>query len=587
MMQRRVDVLFAAALVALGGCATDHDRRFPLAPHMQRDPDLASVSLPCKADPTKKDPNHVACTPATYVSPLAWDAIDNAIARPITETLRVPATTEATNATAKDEVVPSAWFTPRLGARPVTLEEATRGACEASQILDGSAAGAGEWLIDAGKANGSSPGFRVNIPGKGKYMFKSDDAQGEHPTAASAIGAAIYHAAGFYTSCEQVVYFNPRVLALTPGLVTQDNSGLPKPFDAAALEHVLSRATKRGELVRMQASAWLPGRLVGPFRYEGTRKDDPNDVVPHEDRRELRGGRLLAAWTEHHDAREQNSMDSWISDAGKASPDGSPGFVRHYYLDTSECFGSEWEWEAVSKRLGYSYLLDVPDITTDFLTFGIVTRPWDLAERAPGKEHFAFYDVERFVPEEWKNEYQNPAFSRMTERDGAWMARMLARVDPALVHAFVKAGNFTNPDDAVYLANILQGRLDKIMLRYLTRLSPLGEIKQDGDSVCAVDFARLRGLATADHFRYAATVAGEGAGEPSRVVSLSLQENGAICAKVPHKAGLADAFRDDAKERYVVVTIDNGVSKNPLNLHLYDLGERGFYLAGVERPDTH
>lgn len=583
MTQPRVSILLGATMAVLCGCAADHDRRFPLAPHISRDPDLASVSLPCKPDPTKKEPNHVTCAPETYVSPLAWDAVDNSIARPITETLRVPTKTEAANATAKDEVVTSAWFDQRLGVRPMTPEEVTRGACETAQLLDGAAAKDGEWVIDAGKGNGSSPGFRINIPGKGKYMLKSDDAQGEHPTAASAIGAAVYHAAGFYTSCEQVVYFNPKVLKLTAGLTTQDNSGVAKPFDAAALEKVLSRATKRGELVRMQASAWLPGRLIGPFRYEGTRKDDPNDVVPHEDRRELRGGRLLAAWTEHHDAREQNSMDTWIADAGKQSPDGSPGFVRHYYLDTSECFGSEWEWEAVSKRLGYSYLLDVPDITEDFFTLGIVTRPWDLAKREPGKEQFAFYDVERFVPEEWKNEYQNPAFTRMTERDGAWMARILARVDPPMIEAFVKAGNFSKPDDAAYLARIMQGRLDKIMARYLTRLSPLGEIKQDGDAICAVDLARLRGVAPPERFRYAATIAGE----PSRVVSLSVHDGGAVCAKVPHRPGIADALRDDAKERYVVVTIDNGVAKNPLNLHLYDLGERGFYLAGVERPDTH
>ena len=89
-----------------------------------------------------------------------------------------------------------------------------------------------------------------------------------------------------------------------------DNTGVTRPFDQAALDKLLDNAAHRGKLVRMSASRWLPGRAIGPFRYEGVRADDPNDVVPHEDRRELRGGRLLAAWLNHFDAREQNSMNT-------------------------------------------------------------------------------------------------------------------------------------------------------------------------------------------------------------------------------------------------------------------------------------
>ncbi|MEP7121539.1 MAG: hypothetical protein ABJE95_11535, partial [Byssovorax sp.] len=302
--------LVATFALALGvsACASQ-PRLFPLRDPLWKDTDLRSVTVPCRAAPTEKEPKHISCAPEEYVSSFAWDAADNTLFRPLSRAFAVDPGGEAVNANSLDEAPDSAWFTNRLGKTPMTVDEVGRGACDPKLMLDAAAAADGEWLVDQGKANGASAGFRMRVPGKGKYLMKADvKTQPERPSAGSVIGAAVYHLFGFNTSCEQIIYVRPSAFKLKPGLKSTDNTGITKNFDDAALKHVLDQSPKRGELIRLQASAWLPGALIGPFTYAGQRKDDPNDIIPHEDRRDLRGGRLVAAWLDHFDAREQNSM---------------------------------------------------------------------------------------------------------------------------------------------------------------------------------------------------------------------------------------------------------------------------------------
>jgi len=60
---------------------------------------------------------------------------------------------------------------------------------------------------------------------------------------------------------------------------------------------------------RAMASMVIPGRPIGPFQYNGTRGDDPNDLVPHEHRRDLRALRTFCAWLGHDDSKALNSLD--------------------------------------------------------------------------------------------------------------------------------------------------------------------------------------------------------------------------------------------------------------------------------------
>ncbi len=551
-----------AAALALIGCAGPP--RFPLAPSLTKDDDQRPF----------------AKAPEEYYSPFAWDGANYMVFHPIARFFAVDPAGLAKNVNALDEVPDSSWFENRLGTRNMTPEEVARGACS-DKVLDVNAAD-GSWTIDKGKDNGANLGFRVNIEGLGKFMLKTDSlSEPDRATGATAIAARFYHAAGYYSPCDSIVYFRESLLKLKPGLTITNNQGVTKPFDQAALDHILKEASHRDGLVRMVASAWLPGKPLGPYRYEGKRDDDPNDVVAHEDRRELRGARLLAAWLNHFDTREQNTMDVFVPRDSEAK-DG-PGFVRHYIIDLGDCFGSQWTVPAISRRLGQSYIFDGGHIAGDFVTLGIKRRPWEHARLTGGI--FGYFGPGNFDPEEWRGEYPNPAFMRMSEQDGAWMARILAAFNDELIAAAVKVGKFDAPSER-YLINALSVRRRTILRRYLGKVSPIGQVTATATGVCGVDLARQVGMVPEDRMSYRAYLyrgAELKAAPKPKFLDVTAPQ---VCVDIAH-AQFPSTLPANAPERYVVLDVTNGHALGPLRVHLYDLGEAGGYrVAGIERPEN-
>lgn len=547
------------ALTLMGCASAGH---YPLRAPLTRDADQVSF----------------AKAPEEYYSPFAWDGGNYMVFHPVARFFAVDPAGPATNVNAFDEVPDSSWFENRLGIRPMTRDEVSRGPCPEKELDPG--APDGSWLIDKGKDNGANPGFRVNIKGLGKFMFKTDpETEPDRATGATAVASRLYYAAGYYAPCDSVVYFRPALLELKPGLTVTNNEGTVKAFDQASLARILQQASHRDGLVRMVASAWLPGKPIGPYRYEGTRDDDPNDVVPHEDRRELRGARLLAAWLNHFDTREQNTMDVFVS-RDKDKKDG-PGFVRHYIMDLGDCFGSQWTVDGISRRLGSSYVFDAGHVAEDFVTFGAQQRPWERVQRIAGI--FGYFSARDFEPDAWRGEYPNPAFMRMTEQDGAWMARILAYFSDELIRAAVKVGKY-DPLSEDYLVKTLVTRRQAILRRYLSQVAPLGQVTTSPAGVCAVDLARQTGTVPNEALTFRAYVYRGKHLEPGPKAQFRSVPAPQVCIDLAHTA-FPPALPQESPERYVVVDITNGYAPGPLRLHLYDLGETaGYRLVGIERP---
>lgn len=552
--------LAVGMVLVLAGCGKP--ARFPLKPPLLQDDDERPFSP----------------EPEQYESPFAWDAANQTFFYPVARIFAVDPARRAVNVNALDEVPNSSWFTNRLGTIPLSPEAVAAGSCKAAQ-LDPNAPD-GSWVIDKGKDNGANPGFRVNVPGLGKFMLKADLAtEPERATGATAIATRIYHAVGYFAPCDTIVYFRSSLLSLKPGLTVTDNSGVTRPFDAKALDGILAGASRRNGLIRMVSSQWLDGKPIGPYTYDGLRHDDPNDAIPHQDRRELRGGRLVAAWLNHFDSREQNTLDVFMPVGDKSL---GRGFVRHYIIDLGDCFGSAWQVDGFSRQFGHAYLFDASYIAEDFLTLGTQVRPWERAERTGGI--FNYFSARDFEPGSWRGEYPNPAFGRMTEADGAWMARILAHFDDAMVTAAVRVGAY-NPANTRYLAETLIQRRNAILRRYLTRLSPLTKLEIRGGLLCGVDLARKSQIVPRESISYRARYYG---GEDlSSLGALRVRADGTgdVCVELRH--GAHDPSQpDDHGSRYRIVDIFNGYAAGPLRAHLYDLGPtRGYALAALERPD--
>jgi hypothetical protein len=178
---------------------------------------------------------------------------------------------------------------------------------------------------------------------------------------------------------------------------------------------------------------------------------------------------------------------------------------------------------------------------------------------------FGYYELEHFDPEKFKNEYPNVAWSRMTERDAAWMARILAHVTPEMIHAMAEMGDFSDPAQTAYIEHVMEGRLAKVLERWLTRLSPIGDLHMEGDNLCGVDMAELRALRAPSAFRYSART-------KTASFAITREPRGRICVALRH-----------GSEQYMRIDVDDGFAKGKLVAHVYDLGEHGFKLVGLER----
>ena len=370
----------------------------------------------------------------------------------------------ALNVNAWDEVPESSWFANRNGLRSLSFDQITAGLNET-----GTAPVPGQWKVTKIGDEGYTPKIDMIDPQGRRYVLKFDLPSAlERNSAAERICTLIMHAAGYNVPHNSIVYFRPENLELSPDAKYSNAIGEKEPLTLPIFESMLKKLKPLADgRYRGLASLYIPGKPIGRFVYIGKREDDPNDLIPHELRRELRGFRVIASWINHVDVGDKNALDVFVAGKDKR------GYVRHYLLDFGSTMGSG-DFVNGPYRVGHEYIFDGPAIGKSFVTLGIWSRPWDAQGRILHPEA-GYFQAELFEPADWKPNYPNLAFEQMDDSDGYWGAKIVTSFSDETISGIVQSGEYTRAEVSRYMTDVLQRRRDAIGRYWLTRVTPLEE----------------------------------------------------------------------------------------------------------------
>ena len=416
----------------------------------------------------------------------------------------------AVNVNTLGEVPDSSWFTNRAGSRAMTVEEYVRGAATVGPPdVDG------PLTVIAAKSGGITPGFTMRDRRGHVYFVKFDPAaHAGLSTAADAIASRFFHAFGYHVPQNDVAFIRREQLSVDPKARLTLSGGGKRPMTEADLDTTLANAARHPDgRIRIVASLRLEGEPLGPFKYHGTRPDDPNDVFPHEHRRELRGLRVFAAWLNHDDSRSVNTQDMFVE-----GPRGK--HVRHHLIDFSSTMGSgsnvDREIAPQNPRAGNEYVIELGPGLRSLLTLGLWERPW---RRVPYPEHpgVGNFEADFYDPGAWRPEYPNPAFERMRADDAFWAAAIAHAVPDDAIRAVVATGALPEASSR-YLADTLIRRRDKTVRHFFARVNPVSRFTAADGVLRFVNLGESAGLSRAEAYAVTWTVFDNGTGGEAPLV---------------------------------------------------------------------
>lgn len=506
-----------------------------------------------------------------------WDRIDNTIFHQIEKPLNlnksgrwlgrglgISGKRQADNINKLDEVPESSWYTYRHFYNEMTPGELAKGPNTVAPDTEG------QWTIFKAKLEGANSGFFIEDENGNRYLIKFDGYDyPELTTAADVISSKFFYAAGYTVPESVITYFDPDKVRIGEGVTVEENGEKRAMTMDDYREIVKQRPQNKNGKIRALASKFVDGIPLGPWNFEGTLKEDPNDRVVHEHRRELRGMRVISSWLNDTDRRDANTMAVY----------NNKGYIDHYVQDFGNTLGANGT--SIHQPIqGEAYLIDPRYMLVSAFSMGGYITPWETIEPEVQYPSVGYFRSDIFKPGRWVPTHPLPPFENMTLRDAFWGAKQVMSFSDEDIRAIVETGQYSNPEAEVYIVNTLMERRDKIGRYWFSKMNPLDKFSikvQDNNlRLTFEDLSVSSGLVDAGDHSYQVAV-----GSENSTFSLNRELNSPEVI-----IELCDHISKDDVLRFEIKTIGSEFTGQGKMVTIYVVLENGeTRVAGIRREE--
>ncbi len=360
------------------------------------------------------------------------------------------------------EVMDGPWFENRHAKHHFSEAALRRGPGDDRPPADS------PWQVLTVKKFGFRPGILIADATEQLYLLRFDPPGWlEMATGAEMVSSKLFHALGYFVPETYIVYFDRDRLVLADGGETVTSYGDTEDLVEQNVDFFLEDVARDPERGYRATAVRVPGSwegLLGPYQVFGTRTDDPNDIVPHEHRRDLRGLFVFSSWLNHDRMSAVYTMDALMI------RDDTP-IIRHYLVDFYGTLGSGGFEQKKSYR-GNEKTYDFSETFKNIAGMGVYSPKWQRASY-PKLRSVGRFEYETFEPEKWKANAAIAPFANRLPDDTYWAAKQVMAFTDGDIRAIVSTGEYSDPKAEAWIAESLIGRRDRIGATYFAKVLPL------------------------------------------------------------------------------------------------------------------